>query len=249
MRTRDLNIQQRGRLLVGIAARNLPRDFVVTSDADAWPLIGSSLLSRMTTTLGSILDLQSREQAVDAGILLRSLYEHAVHLAWLAVDPSAARIEGWRKDDLIRRLKADADVRGRGIALFTDDVRTQLQASVDAMQGDPLILTNLATAADAWWAGKLPGLGPQTEPASFRGLYAVLYRDYSGVAHPSFRGLNPVVEDLSPIHRRVRLESRYEGHGPYGMATVIFALALYVASDTLGWPQASEITGAFEQHP
>ncbi len=107
------------------------------------------------------------------------------------------------------------------------------------MTGNALVLDQLADAADKGWAGKLTGtgLGPATQPMSFRGLYAFLYRNYSAAAHPSLRGLNPVIEEITQTRKRVVLERPYEGpSSPYGMATVIYALALYVASESLGWP-------------
>lgn len=249
MRERDRNIHARGQELVELATRHLPREFEVTGDADAWPLIGTALVSRMTTTLGSILSLQPAQREVDTGILLRSLYEHAVHFAWMGADPSAGRIEEWRKDDLVSRLKADKDVRERGVELLTDEARSELETQVEQLRGDKLILTNLAAAADAYWAGKLPGMGGEGELKSLRGFYAMLYRNYSGVAHPTFRGLNHVVDDLGPTRRQVRLENEYEGNGPYGLATLIFGLALHVAAQTLGWPSPGEINAIFERHP
>ncbi len=249
MRERDESIQQRGRELVEVAARHLPREFEVTGDGDAWPFVATALVSRMTTTLRSILELHPAQLEADAGILLRSLYEHAIHLAWLGADPSAVRIEEWRKHDLAQRLKADTDAREHGIELFSDKDRAELQAQVERMHGGKLVLADLARAADQYWAGKLPGMGASPEVRSFRGLYAIAYRHYSGVAHPSFRGLNRVVEDLDATHRRVHLEAEYEGNGPYGLATVIFALALYVTTNTLGWPPDREIDAVFERHP
>jgi hypothetical protein len=221
----------------------------VTGDADAWPLIGTGLVSRMTTMLGSVLDLQHAEREIDAGILVRSLYEHAVHLAWLAADPSAVRLEEWRKHDLVSRLKADTDARQRGVQLLTGPDRAKLEAQIARMTGTELKLANLAIAVDGRWADMLPGMGTQDEVKSFRGLYAILYRHYSGVAHPTYRGLNHVVEDLSPTRRRVVLEARYEDNGPYGIATAIFALALYVVANTLGWPRPDEINAIFERYP
>jgi hypothetical protein len=249
MRERDQNIHERGGELVELAARNLPQEFEATGDADAWPLIATALISRMTTTLRSILELHHLQSEADAGILLRSLYEHTVHLAWLGAEPSVQRIEAWRKHDLSERLKADTDARKHGVELFTDEARAELQAQVDQMRGGRLVLADLAAAADQHWSGTLPGMGASPEVRSFRGLYAIAYRHYSGVAHPSFRGLNRVLEDLSASRRRVRLEAEYEGNGPYGLATVVFALGLYVTANTLGWPAAAEIEGAFERHP
>jgi hypothetical protein len=234
---------------VEVAARHLPREFEVTSDADAWPFVATALVSRMTTALRSILELHPAQLEADAGILLRSLYEHAVHLAWLGANPSAERIEAWRRHDLVQRLKADADARERGIELFSDKDRAELQAQVERMHGGKLVLADLAEAADQHWAGKLPGMGASAEVRSFRGLYAIAHRHYSGVAHPSFRGLNRVVEDLDATHRRVQLETEYEGNGPYGLATVIFALVLYVTANTLDWPPHHEMDAIFERFP
>jgi hypothetical protein len=42
----------------------------------------------MTTTMQMLFDLQRRQRSADAGTMVRSLYEHLVHLAWLAADPS-----------------------------------------------------------------------------------------------------------------------------------------------------------------
>jgi hypothetical protein len=249
MRERDRRIQQRGRELVDLAVRHLPQEFEVTGDADAWPFIAAALLSRMTTTLRSILELQPAEREADAGILVRSLFEHAVHLAWLGADPCATRIEEWRKHDLASRLTADTDARKHAIELFTEAARANVKAQVDRMQGKKLVLASLAAAADGHWAGTLPGMGASPEVNSFRGLYAVLYRNYSGVAHPTYRGLNRVVEDLGATRRRVGLETEYEGSGPCGIGTVIFALGLYVTAITLGWPQIAEIEAIFERHP
>jgi len=235
-----------GRRLVALAEGCLPQEFVVTGDEDAWPFIAAGLVSRMTTTLATVMDLRERRRATDASILARSIYEHAVHLAWLAADPSASRVERWRRHDIHSRLKADTDAREHGIELFTDVERARQQAEYDRLQGAPLQLATLAVEADKHWAGKLPDMQEHTEAQSFRGFYAMLYRDYSAVAHPSLRGLNSVIEDLSPTCRRVRLEGGTEWKLPYGKASIVFALALYVTNATLRWPSRSEIGAAFK---
>jgi hypothetical protein len=242
-------IPERGKALVALAALHFPREINVASDADAWPLIGAGLISRMTTTLRSILVLQPTEREADAGVLVRSLYEHAVHLAWLAAHPDPLRFEEWRKDDLSSRLKADSDARVLGVEIFTAGQRTELEGKLAGMRGSPLVLANLAVAADKHWANKLPGMGGHHEVQSFRGLYAILYRNYSGLAHPTFRGLNPVVEGLGRTRRRIVLEQPYTSNGPYGIATVIFALGLHVAALTLGWPRRDDVDQIFERYP
>lgn len=124
-----------------------------------------------------------------------------------------------------------------------------MKAQVDAMTGNDLVLANLAIAADKHWAGKLPAMGSHRELHSFKGLYAVLYRNYSATAHPSYIGLNHVVEDVSDIRKRAVLEKPPEGRGPFGMATVVYGLGLYVAAQSLGWPGAHQVTAAFDRYP
>ena len=241
---------ERAEALTTLVDERLPMVFNVTSDADAWPLVGAALLSRATSTLRHVFDARRDGQSVDAATLARSLYEHIVHLAWLAADPSAERIQAWRKVDLISRLKADTDARTIGEPLFDDQARAGVEAQVAGMEGpDRLKLANLAVAADKHWAGKLPEMAAHTQRDSFRGLYAVLYRNYSSTAHPSFMGLNHVIEDISPTGRRVVIEKPPADRGPFGMATVVYALGLYVAADSFGWPDPGRVTAAFDGFP
>jgi len=250
MSGRDQTIQTRGRELVELAARHFPQEFGVTGDADAFPLIGTALISRTTGTLRSILALQGEGREADAATLLRSLYEHTVHLGWLAADPSTERIQEWKKDDLESRLKADADMREGGEPVLSDQERSALEEQVSGLHGNGLVpLTNLAVEADKRWEGALPGMGLHGEVKSFRGFYALIYRNSSGFAHPTYRGLNAVAAEVTPGRQQVWLEARYEGTGPYGMATLIFGFGLYLASIALGWPDATEIGAIFERHP
>jgi Family of unknown function (DUF5677) len=206
---------QRAEALVQLVEERMPMEFVVTGDADAWPMVASALLSRSATTLRHASRASDSGQAVDPATLARSLYEHVVHLAWLAAEPSAARIQAWRKVDLIARRTADTDARAVGVPLFTDSERAAIEAQIAGLAGPdrPLNLADLAVAADKHWAGKLPGMSAHTTRDSFRGFYAILYRSYSSTAHPSFMGLNHVVEDISATERRVIIEKRAAG-GP-----------------------------------
>jgi hypothetical protein len=247
MRSRDEAIRRRGAALLELVEGRFPMEFDVVGDADAWPLIGTSLVSRMTTTLRTVLAIQRLERWTDAGTLVRSLYEHSVHLAWLAADPSSARIEQWRRNDLRARLTADTECRERGAPLFSAAARRRLENQVADMRGERLKLVDVAAAADSYWCGRLPGLGGETEIQSFRGLYAVVYRMYSGVAHPTYRGINPVVQDVTAIRRRVVLEEPYIDNGPYGLAVVIYGLSLFVAATSLEWPDGATIDGVFER--
>jgi len=240
--------QGRGRDLIALAAAEFPKEFDVAAGVN-WPMIAAALVSRMVGTLESILDQQPKGREADPGSDVRRLLEHAVILAWLAADPSTERIEAWQKSDLRARLAADADARAHGQPLFTDEQRIGMEAQVARLRGDRISVENAALEADGFWAGKLPGMGGKGELKSWRGFYAIVYRNYSGYTHPTMRGLNPVVVDLSPTRRRVQLEGRHEGNGPYGIATVIFGLALFVVAETLGWPNVDEVTAIFDRYP
>jgi hypothetical protein len=245
----DDDIPKRAHALAALVRAHLPAEFDAHGDNDAWPLIATGLLSRMTTTLEQLMTLRPHGLAVDAGTLVRSLYEHVVHLAWLAADPSAERIEEWRKDDLSNRVTTENDARRRGTKLFEDDEFEALKAQVAALKGNKLFLEQLADAADKHWAGKLPGMGKSTTVKSFRGTYVFLYRNYSGTAHPTYRGLNPVIEDVSLTRKRVVLEAAGSVTPPYGLATVIYAQALFVAAASLDWPAKDDVLAAFERFP
>jgi Family of unknown function (DUF5677) len=232
-----------------LVVERLPIERDVHGDHDAWPLVGAGLVSRTTTTMQHLLDAQRRGRMADGSTLARSLFEHVVHLAWLAANPSAARIQEWRRYDLRSRVVAADDAAQRGIELISPPDLAQLKAQVAGLTGrDRLTLETLTIEADKHWANRLPGMGTSRQKESLRGFYAILYRNYSGVAHPSFRGLNPVVEDVTGTRKRVVLEKHYAGSGPYGMATIIYAFGLYISSASLGWPDAARVSAAFDRY-
>lgn len=224
----------------------------VHGDVDAWPLIGTALVGQSTNLLLSIIDLSGTGRPSSATILLRGLFERAVYLAWLGVDPSAKRIEAWRKDDLKNRLIADSEWRERGVALLTDENRSAMENEVARLEGGRLVLADLAVQADQDWSGRLPSIDLDAPgPArSFRGHYAVIYRYTSTAVHPSFSGLNRFVTETSSTGRTVGLQERELGEGwnPFSTATVIFGLCLYVASAALGWPAREAIDAVYQRY-
>jgi Family of unknown function (DUF5677) len=246
----DENQRSRAKALMELVMARLPAEFDVTGDDDAWPLLGYAFLSRATGTLDSIFHLQPTERGSDAMTLVRSLYEHTVHFAWLSADPSAERIGQWRKHDLTERLKADNDAQSVGVELFTPAQRQNFEAQRDALPGaNSLVLANLAGDADDYWEGTVEGIQSRHERRSFRGLYATAYRYQSGLAHPGERSLHPVVEDVTATHKLVKLEDSVDGNGPYGMATTVYALGLLVAEHSLGWPTNAEVNAIFARYP
>ena len=230
---------------------HLPVDISVPDDQSAWPLFGHALLSRMTGSLEAIFLLQPSGRSADAFTLLRSLFEHAVHFAWLAADPSAARLGAWRRNDLNERLRADDDAKQFDILLLTPGDRAAMEYQRDNLPGPKhkLRLDRLAEQADEHWSARIESHGARGDLGTFRGLYAFAYRYHSALAHPGERGLHPVVEDISETRKRVKIEDTFEGRGPYGMATVIYAMALLVSEQTFAWPAATAVDAIFAGSP
>lgn len=77
----------------------------------------------------------------------------------------------------------------------------------------------------------------------------MLFRYYSSLAHPSEMGLHRVTDDLPDGRSQVGLERESEEMRPYAMATVVFGLALMVASEALGWPTTDEVDTVFATFP
>lgn len=250
MTGRDEMIQRRGRDLIELVVRQLPQEFNVPTVWDGWPAIGVGLLSRMATTLRSMLDLHRSRLEADGSILGRSLYEHGVYFAWLAADP-IPRVPQWRRADITQRLKLDDGMRRHGETGYTPENRAKAEADLRTLGGELTLRTEqLAIAADKFWTGKIPGLRGRKRMHSFHGLYDSLFRDYSSIVHPSELGILRVADTLGAGHLRIRLERpEPERNGPYGMATVLFGLALLVASQSIGWPKEDGVHAIFDRSP
>ena len=223
----DRDAVARGRALAALVRPYLPVDVLVRGPADAWPLVGPALIARATGSPEAILAFVPLGREADADTLLRSLYEHVTTFAWLAGVPGEERMRRWLKSDCEARLHTDEDCRKVGVKILDDDRRKEFEETAAALPKGMPALLDRAEAADAHWVSRVTGLRDSTTPTSFRGLYAAAYRRFSAIAHPTNLGLNPVTVDLDRSHKRVQLEERPPHmHGPFGLATIVFALGL-----------------------
>lgn len=229
----------RAAALAQAVEQQLPLEADSSGPADAWPLVGPALLAHATSNLKSIFVLRSHEAHNDSSRLLRSLYDHVVTFAWLAVDPPA-RLGPWRKADLQERLKMDRDFTDACEELLTDAGRAQMKSDVESIDAHAPDLASKAMNADNHWVPRIDGIEAEGLK-SFRGFYTLLFRQHSGLVHATMRGLNHVSVDLDPPRKRVVLEAPLDGRGPYGMATVVYSLGLLVAGQSLGWPDGAEV--------
>jgi hypothetical protein len=240
MPTFDDPLAHRAAALAALVENRLPLEGNSTGPWDAWPVAGPALLAHATSILNAIFLLRPHDAHNASSRLLRSLYDHVVNFAWLAIDPPA-HLALWRKSDLEERLKMDRDFRDAGEQLLSAEAREQMERDVASVGGSAPNLADKALRADDCWVPRIEGIEPEGLK-SFRGFYTVLFRQHSGLVHATMRGLNHVTIDLAAPRKRVVLEAPLNGsRGPYGMATVVYSLGLLVASQSLGWPDPAEV--------
>ena len=88
-------LQRVNREFLHYVRRNLPSRFY--GGEKMWKVHVAAALSRMCNNVEAIMVLMTRHQDDDALVLVRSLYEQAVVLSWVVIDPEARQVyEGTR---------------------------------------------------------------------------------------------------------------------------------------------------------
>lgn len=230
--------------LAAVVPRYLPR-MIPSSVDSAWELSATAILARMTGTLQAILRLRNLERAADETILARSLFDHAVMLAWLGADTDEDRMNRFKRADAAARLANDDHCRKFGISLLRSEMRDHFVEIQDVLSETKNLpdLRQRAEQADKDWGDQLPEHG---EPAwmSYSGFYAGLYRHHSSFEHPSAMGFNVVATDVSGGTTRVTMEEEAD-EGLLGMISPLMIWSLLIASDRLGWPYEDEVAEAW----
>ena len=140
----------------------------------------------MTGTLEAILQLRPLRRYADGVALSRALFEHAVTFAWLAAGTGAERQRQFAKSDAVARLRIDNDCRALGHPVLTPEMRAWHEATRDSLEREMPSLVKRAEQADEAWAGKISGLHTGAPLQSFRGFYALMYRNHSGLCAPEW---------------------------------------------------------------
>jgi hypothetical protein len=222
---------------------------VLSDEAPIPKRVAAGLIARALGTADALLFLAPLERAADSTVLARSLYEHAITLAWVtgSEDEAMDRIALLQRDDNEHRGKADrefTDLRGEGI--LTEGNREAIAQAMKLVGRRKLPpLTERARVADADW-GERFGFGSIGNPlASLRAAYTTLYRFATAFAHPTFLGLNPVME-RTPAATVIFVEKGDQGAKPMLLVPSLLGIALVIGSDLLGSPRMSEINAIFK---
>jgi Family of unknown function (DUF5677) len=226
-----------GAALVDLVDRRLPLVVEGASWQDSWPTVGPALLARCAGTVEAIGALEPLGRAADVCVLLRSLADHVIAFAWLAVDPDE-RIPAWRGEDARMRLVIDEEARSRGRVVLPHGEREQ---HARVRRRPDLRIQRLAVEADAHWSPLLPPMRGDQRIRSFEETYSSVFRFTSSYTHATVIGLGRVAT-LEPGRTTVHLEPSDETvDALLPMAPSLFALGLRVGSLSLGWPEHDEL--------
>lgn len=240
-----MDLEQRQELahaLLAALGRTMPRQGQSAGSLDDWNVYVPATVARCAYFLESIMVLSDRQ--IDGMILLRSVYEHVVTFAWIAIDPSE-HMPAFVANEFEQKLLVNRELSTLDKKPFIADDRKKFFENYlrGATSKRPPDLRSRADAADRYWSRFL-GLTEVGTRYSFLGLYSLCFRHFSAYCHPSTQGLEPFVSVTSntfTIHRPRSLESCL------GIATLLFSDLLLMTASILPWPDAKEINDIYKR--
>jgi hypothetical protein len=198
-----------------------------------WRAYATAMTVRMTDTVRSLLAIIDTGTDTDGMILLRALYEKIVIFCWIAANPEP-NLTAWIDNAKVNRRKFHNDALGFGLSLYADE---ELAEAAGLKPLPPL--ADLALNVDAYWGPLLEGFRSRkgswdNDLLTFRGLY-MTYRLASRDVHAQPESLEDYGDFAAyPITIKFPTRSNIPGILPVGIS--LFAQALVVCHDAVGWP-------------
>ena len=185
----------------------------------------------------SLLDLTRHGHNTEVMILARSLADHVITFAWLAINPEA-HFARWERGDARDRLAAQERWEKRGRTLLEPSIKEIFEHQKANKVKYPPDMDDRADKADEYWATRL---GFPADDKPFADTYDVIFKHCSSRTHASVQGLNDVLEP-TPEHTVLVLDrgSEYQA-GVLRASLVIFALGLKVAAEMFSIPTSETI--------
>jgi hypothetical protein len=221
------------RRLSALYVRHCPETAISGRDSETLAL---ALLARAHYTLQTVLAVPTQE--LDCIALVRSIYEHVVAFAWLAIDPEAHRpmLLKWEFEERKKMLKDAAEWFEH---VEPPDEGAVRRALVDMGHVAAPETPDRALAADKYWSR----CGISWE-FHFRSGYSSLFRLNSAFLHPTVAGVFPFITPGSPARVSAEPRRAHVAH-PLPDAMLAFADGLAVASYRFGWPPVGDLRAAF----
>lgn len=237
----DLNfIRGRLRGLLAIATEILPREVVGTREHGEWLVTGPAFVARAARSLEAIAHLMQKRFDTDGYVVLRTLYETIVRFAWIAADPTA-RMPRWLKWDRLSRLNAEQALANVGDPrLMPAETRAIFEQESNAVDQGMPSLQAIVGDADSYWSSRINSHGGPSTPYGLSGLYRILYAHTSAIAHGNAMALQSFVGSKSPGVLVVLSGELIGEDQPYGLATVVFTMALRIFEQAFAVPGITE---------
>lgn len=143
-----------------------------------------ALLIKAVSIMRSLLDLARQDHNPEAMILARSLADHVITFAWLAIDP-AVHYPRWERGDARDRLNAHERFQKRGRSLLEPGTKQLFERQNTNKVKYPPDMAGRADKADDYWATRL-GFPPGDKP--FADTYDVIFKHCSSRTHASVQG-------------------------------------------------------------
>ena len=196
-----------------------------------------ALLIKAVSIMRSLLDLARHGHNPEAMILARSLADHVITFAWLAIDPEA-HYPRWERGDARDRLAAHERFQKRGRTLLEPGAKQLFERQKANPVKYPPDMAGRADKADDYWA---PRLGFPAGDKPFADTYDVIFKHCSSRTHASVQGLNDVLEP-TPEHIVLFLDRGPEYlDGALAASLVIFGLGLKVAAEIFTIPARDKV--------
>jgi hypothetical protein len=225
-----------------------------------WRLVAPGLIGDAASMLESIFRLPPPRNALSAEALTRSLADYLITFAWLAVpDSRTERLDTFEADEYAKQESADKKYRkvfpersqrykklikaGKMPSELLDEGKRKWIARrrkiIGSKEMPPLL--NRAFLADEYWMDR----NRVVEQQPLANLYVMVFVRHSAVAHASPTAVARVASSRGGVFSVGEPTADSIKSVPYSLATVLFGLMLYIASDALGWPSNAEVDAAF----
>ena len=158
-------------------------------------MLWQALVVKTVGIMRSLLDLTRDGHIIEVMILARSLADHVITFAWLAIDPGA-HYPRWERGDARDRLAAEERWRSAAATLLEPKVKEMFERQKANPVRYPPDMDDRADKADDYWAARL-GFPANDKP--FADTYDVIFKHCSSRTHASVQGLNDVIES-TPEH-------------------------------------------------
>lgn len=246
--------------LAGLIEDSLPRRVTADDVFLPWNTTAALLLARIARQGQTLALLIEAQHELDAEMVMRSLLEHEILFAWLAITPQDSSRKWkardpdqntlwWMVEQFRREKKQTEDQEAAVGGVMDDQMRYALRTmkrrvnALPARGKFPSVLKR-AQEVDAHWGPRLDGfaVGAPRTPAflmTYTGHYWTLYSRGSSSVHPDWGAVRRFLRppDASGYQRHyVESEQTDEAVNVYiSIAAFLMGEALAVADAVLGW--------------